>query len=171
MSSRRRGRHFSGPGRINVAAGTYRSVGLGDSVSDVEALFGLTSAERDAPVLPADESVGDNAGPPSGGLVGAGPGVEDTIYRYQHVVFVAQDDEIGYVGIDEKGATIERGVRIGGALASAKSAYPSLRCGMTTKGESTFRYPGCTGKVGQWFVWFGGDPIEHVELGTAPFAL
>jgi hypothetical protein len=51
------------------------------------------------------------------------------------------------------------------------AAPPQLTCGITNEGTDYPMYPGRTGKVGARFVWFAGDPINDVNLGTAPFSV
>jgi hypothetical protein len=148
----------SGP--INVPAGTFRGVGIGDTPDRMHALLGEKS--------PATEE--EPAHPTGAAELYDGPTLfrgGRPFFRYESVsYFTGHEGRITYVMVTAPQSTTERGVAIGDELAVAQEAYPELHCG-TTNGSSEYRsYPACAGRIGERWVWFGGDPIANITLGT-----
>jgi hypothetical protein len=164
-----REKSFPTPGAIDVAAGSYREVALGDPTLRTQNVFGSKEAVHDELIAPVNTTVDDYYGAPVGLLGRAGPSADVAIYRYAGVVFLAFDGTIEEIGLTEVGASTERGVEIGDELERAKVAYPEIACDTANEGSKYRNYPGCTGRVGERFVWFGGDPIKTIELSTSRF--
>jgi hypothetical protein len=128
---------FERPGSIDEVAGTYRGVGIGDSVGAIRRVFGPQrpmgeGESATALEAPAEEDYGphvitfephDPFGP---------------ILRYPDVVFVSKGRQgVGAFVVVEREAQTSRGIAIGDPLDRAESAYPDLRCGVVTKGPNT----------------------------------
>jgi hypothetical protein len=145
--------------------------GVGDPEGRVRQVFGGKPAGENDPVIPADATVDDYLGPAGAAMGEGGPSAVDALYRFDGVVFYVINGKVSTVGISDAGTRTERGIGIGDALDRAKDAYPSLHCGIVNEGTEYTQYPGCTGKVGGKYVYFGGDPIEAIELGRSPLAL
>jgi hypothetical protein len=164
MRSRTDGlRTFARPGRIDELAGTYRGVGISDSVRTVRRMFGEQRpmnplGEPMTPLVTADD--------PYHGPTAMGFGPKDAFgptLRYGHVVFVFNGRRgVGAFEVTEPKAHTLRGVAIGDPLERVTLAYPSLRCG-----DANESYPACTGRVAaSRHLWFGGDPITTITLST-----
>jgi hypothetical protein len=169
MRSRTDGlRTFARPGRINELAGTYRGVGIRDSMQTVRRVFG-----EQRPMNPLGEPMtplvtSDN---PYHGPKAMGFGPKDAFgptLRYGHVVFVFKGRRgVGAFEVTEPRAQTLRGVAIGDPLESAKLAYPSFRCGDPNERSEHESYAACTGRVANSrHLWFGGDPITTITLST-----
>lgn len=122
-----------------------------------------------APLSSGDESLGPDPitlSPPPGSVE-----FEFSSYLYEHVAFILVENSIEIVIVDESGARTRRGVEIGGDLDEARSVYPKLTCGTANEGsEHLASFPACTGPVGERrFIWFGGDPIQNITVGSVPF--
>jgi hypothetical protein len=153
------------PGRIDVHAGTFAGVGIGDTPNRMHDVLG----ER----APASE--GEPAHPTGAPELFDGPtafGGGRPFFRYESVTyFVDRRGEIAYVMVTAPGSRTERGVAIGDDLSAARRAYPELRCGTANEGSEYRTYPACAARVepDRW-VWFGGDPIANITLGNGPLA-
>jgi hypothetical protein len=150
--------------RIDVTAGTYRGVGLGDSVADLHRELGQREeAGEDEPAVPLRGETygpwviayGDEMCPPS-------------LYRYEHAVFEFTCDELLWTEINEPGAATAEDVAVGDPLDTVQEAYPDAECGTAGGGEYE-EYPACAVKLAlERFAWFGGDPIVSITIGSVP---
>jgi hypothetical protein len=157
-------------GTIDLQAGSFEGVGIGDSPKDMQAEFGEPP--------PSDE----HGLQPQGAGVYRGPSwfrhwpdpdpgpdfVPPPAYQYPHVSFL--DDgrrRISVVMVIAPEAATLEGVAIGDPLETAHDVYP-VRCGEEF-GAGERPYPACVGKLGpERWVWFGGDPIENITIGRFP---
>ena len=149
------------PAPIDVPAGTFHGVGIGDTPERMHAVLGARSPasgnERVDPTGAADLYDGPTSF--HGGSV---------FYRYESATFFSsRDGRIAYVMVTAPGSQTEGGVAIGDDLESARAAYPALRCGTANEGTDYRPYPACVARLAQHrWVWFGGDPITNITLGT-----
>jgi hypothetical protein len=154
---------------IDEKAGTYGGVGLDASAADVVDVFGESPPLGDDPVIPLGSDVTE-LDTSSSGCPPGGPG---GWLRYEVVSFVLVDDRVCEVIIAEEGAATRRGVAVGDDLDAASEAYPEFECGEAADGEGlfgtqpTFSY--CTGSIGDHYLWFGGDPVNVIELNAKPY--
>lgn len=160
---------FTQPGRVDEAAGTYRGVGIGDSVSAVHRVFG-----EQQPM--GEDEAGTPLRYPNGGdngpwVIAFGPyDPFGPSFRYYDVAFDFKGAELGAFVVVEPGATTSRGVQIGDPLERAESAYPELRCGTVNEGTEYEPYPACEGQLSaDRYMWLGGDPITSIALSTHEF--
>lgn len=161
---------FERPGEIDEVAGTYRGVGIGDSLAAVKRVFG---EQRPA----GDEEAGTPLRYPDGSDDGPWViqfGKDDPFgptLRYHDVVFYFRGaEELGAFEVVESGATTRRGVEIGDPLERAEGAYPELHCGIVNEDTDYTEYPACTGRLAaSRYIWIGGDPIKSMSLSTHVF--
>jgi hypothetical protein len=169
MRSRTDGlRTFDRPGRIDELAGTYRGVGIRDSMRAVRRIFGEQRpmnplGEPMTPLVTADD--------PYRGPTAMGFGPNDAFgptLRYGHVAFVFKGRRgVGAFEVTEPGAQTLRGVAIGDPLERVRLVYPSFRCEDANERTEYESYPACTGRVARSrHLWFGGDPITTITLST-----
>ena len=158
-------------GVIDLRAGTYEGVGIGDTPDQVRAEFGQPStSEKGAQPSGADEFRGPTSfrswpdPDPGRGFV------PPPAYRYPHVAFFDDgSDRISVVMVIAPGAATPEGVAIGDSLDSVRGVYP-VRCGEDF-GAGEPPYPACVGRLGaERWVWFGGDPIENITIGRFPMS-
>ncbi len=157
-------------GKIDLHAGTYENVGIGNTPAEMREVFGAPppSGEQGAQPLGARRFRG-----PTGfrSWPDPNPGrdfVPPPVYRYPHVAFF--DDGTGRISVlavIAPGAATPEGVAIGDPLAAVEGVYP-VRCG-DDFGAGEPPYPACVGQLAadRW-VWFGGDPIENITVGRFP---
>jgi hypothetical protein len=90
------------------------------------------------------------------------------IIRYRDKSFVLGGGVVcDWLTID-KGAATKRGVAIGDPLSDVTEQYPALECAIASLGE-TLTFPYCAGMLAHHrYIWFGGDPIEAIEMNTSP---
>jgi hypothetical protein len=161
---------FERPGSVDEVAGTYRGVGIGDSPDAVRSVFGpqrpMGEGEAATALEAPDE---DDHGPRVISFEPQDP--FGPILRYPDVVVIFKGRQgVGAFVLVEPEAETSGGIAIGDPLNQAKSAYPSLRCGIVNEGTEYVRYPACTGRIAaSRHIWFGGDPIRSIALSTHPF--
>jgi hypothetical protein len=148
-----------------VTAGTYRGIPLGGTPEEMFAVLGrIERADQDESATPA--SLEDSYGP-YGIPYPDGP-CPAPFYRYEHVVLGFNCDELLWLETVRRGEATEEGVAVGDPLATVASAYPDALCGTAGGGERE-EYPACSFEVAaQRFVWFGGDPIVSIAIGSVP---
>jgi hypothetical protein len=159
-------------GIIDLRAGTFEGVGIGDTPDEVREAFGEPPAsdERGAQPSGADQFRGPThfrSWPdpdPGSGFV------PPPVYRYPHVAFFDDGHErISAVMVIAPGAATPEGVAVGDPLASVEGVYP-VRCG-DEFGAGEPPYPACVGRLGaERWAWFGGDPIENITVGRFPMS-
>jgi hypothetical protein len=149
--------------RIDVTAGTYRGIGLGDGVAELHRELGQSEeAGEDEPVIPLR---GESYGPWS---ITYADECSSSLYRYEHAVFDFACGELLWWETNEPGAATAEDVAVGDPLDMVEEAYPNAECGTAGGGEYE-AYPACAVKVApERFVWFGGDPIVSIAIGSLP---
>jgi hypothetical protein len=150
--------------RIDVTAGTYRGVALGDGVADLHRELGQREmAGEDEPAVPLR---GDSYGP---WVITYGDEMcRSTLYRYEHAVFDFSCDKLLWIETNEPGAATAEDVAVGDPLDAVEGAYPRAECGTAGGGEYE-EYPACAVKIApERFAWFGGDPIVSITIGSLP---
>lgn len=119
------------PGPIDVATGTFRGVGTGNTTERMGAVLGLMSpASGDDRISPTGApDLHDGPVHFRGGSV---------FHRYDGATFfVERNGRIAYLMVTAPGSKTERGVAIGDELARARAAYPELGCGTANGGRTT----------------------------------
>ena len=152
--------------RIDETEGTVNGGGLGDSARQVRKALGKdASPSKSGDDAPLDAPL-DLTFPASFKCPRLG---EYSALRYSSVSF-ALDGEVCLVWVTGEDAATQRGVRPGDALEAAEEAYPELRCGKTDVGsDEEVLEPACWGRMSSGvYVWFGGDPIDNIEMATVP---
>jgi len=157
--------------RVDEAQGTYRGVGLEASAGEVIATFGKSPPLRNDPVIPLGSDLGELAipwHPPCP----AGPG-RIRVLRYRWVSFGLLNNRVCEMIVAEDGAATQQDVAVGDSLDEAADAFPHFQCGDEYAGEGLFgneaTVPYCSGKVAeQRYLWFGGDPVNVIEMNTRP---
>jgi hypothetical protein len=161
---------------IDERAGTYRGVGIGEGKNAIVAHLGApTSVNRAGNYQPIGRTLYDNFHPGSGGCH-VGPVVlrgRARFVRYPSSSFILEGGRICSVMVVEPGAATSRGVAIGDALGAARRAYPGIHCAhhryVNDEGIAVVDFPYCTERSGRSrYVWFGGDPIDTIELAANP---
>jgi hypothetical protein len=154
------------PATLDLKQGSFAGVALGDTVQDMQRVFGPKSPAAQGERITA-LSVGDDPdySPPVLTLEPqAGPAAESA-YRYENVVFIVRQSIIGAIIVNDPGARA-RGtdVGIGDKLARARAAY-DLECGTANEGTEYEPFPACVGRTAPHvYVWFGNDPIANITL-------
>lgn len=153
---------------IDETVGTYREVGLGSSLSAVQGRLGPSPhpEKRYAGKPFRAEKIHPSAAP----LVCA-RGRRLRTLTYDFVSFTAQQDRVCDVVIAEDGAATRRGIAIGDSLDEAREVYPEVHCGREEISTETppVDFPFCTYFARGVNVWFGGDPIDTIELNRRRF--
>lgn len=157
-------------GTVDLRAGTFEGVGIGDTPGEVREAFGEPPASDEQGAQPS--GAGQFRGPTSFRSwpdPNPGPGfVPPPVYRYPHVAFF--DDGFGRISalaVIAPGAATLEGVAIGDPLETVEGLY-AVRCGEDF-GAGEPPYPACVGRLGaERWVWFGGDPIENITIGRFP---
>jgi hypothetical protein len=148
---------------VNELMGTYRGAGLDDSSTKIVAAFGKSPPLENDPVIPLSSEVGELALNNHPSCPVSGPEL-----RYQQVSFGLEDDRVCDMLIVQDGAATTKGVAVGDALDDAHRAYPTFQCGDAYRSEDS-TIPYCSGKVAESrYLWFGGDPINVIEMNTEP---
>jgi hypothetical protein len=157
-------------GTIDLRAGTFDGVGIGDSPQDMRAEFGEPPPSDEQGVQPL--GAGAFRGPTSfRHWPNPNPGrdfVPPPAYLYPHVSFLDDGNRrISVVMVVAPGAATLEGVAIGDPLETVRGVYP-VRCGEEF-GAGERPYPACVGELeAERWVWFGGDPIENITVGRFP---
>jgi hypothetical protein len=144
---------------------SYGGVAIGDSEGKVERVFGkapLWTESRSTDPLGANPDRLDV--PAEERCPGRG---KDNFLRYRGVSFWTRGGRVCQIAVTDRRAETDRGLFIGSAQETMKRRYPKLRCGTIDTEHLYSRY--CTGKVGRAFLWFGGDPVDYIELGQVRF--
>jgi hypothetical protein len=149
--------------RIDVTAGTYRGVALGDAVEDLHRELGQREeAGEDEPVIPLR---GDSYGPWG---ISYPDECSSSLYRYEHAVFDLACGKVLWIETNEPGAATVEDVAVGDPLEAVQAAYPDAECGTAGGGEYE-EYPACAVQVApERFAWFGSDPIVSIAIGSVP---
>jgi hypothetical protein len=148
---------------IDEEAGTYRGVRLGDSAADVEQTLGPgVPATVMTAVVPLDVESWEHQGPVA--VYGPPPKSDSELLalRYPEVAVGVARDRVISIDTLEAGATSARGVAIGDPLEKAKAAYPELEC----KSLDDASWRACHGRLGDRYIWFGGDPIRDITIAS-----
>jgi hypothetical protein len=146
---------------IDEEKGSYRGVLLGGTAAEVEAALGpgRPSRAKDSSV-PLNVKPWDYQGPQHT----SGPIADDESellgLRYPEVMVQIDDDRVVDIETMEAGATTARGVAIGDPIEQAAAKYPELECGTIEDWKA------CQGRLGYRYIWFGGDPIEVIAIGS-----
>ena len=148
---------------IDERAGTYGGVGLGASPNTVERalgpLVGGPASRRDPFQFFSEIHAGDQSRPKTAGWL-----------ANNEVFFGLKGGQVADLTVRRDGSSTDRGVAIGDPLDDADGAYPGLTCGTAQLGSEYEQYPACTGQVApDVFIWFGGDPIDAIELDTGGY--
>lgn len=148
---------------IDERNGTYRGVALGTSTrEDIVRRLGEPDEEGGTLIGPIG---GD--GNTAAGYAGC-RGRRQQNLRYQEVGFWIGGGVVCLWSTIEEGAATTRGVAIGDPLSAAEEAHSRLDCGVRGRFSEYPVVPYCTGKLGpRRFIWFGGDPIETIEMNTS----
>jgi hypothetical protein len=152
--------------RVDPAAGTYRGVGLGDRLPDIEARLGPSSPDRSSTAFAHEKGL---TGPASS------PGWEqERRYDTQVAFDMGKNGRTRQVQIADPRAQLPGGVGPGDSLSLFADAFPSLRCeeGSVGSDEQSY-YPYCSGRIGEhrWLYVGGtyhrpGEPALLVILST-----
>jgi hypothetical protein len=153
---------------IDEMAGTYAGVGLLDSSATVRtALKGVRSVAIGDPWIPQDIHTPEHRffKFPDRPLKSEGELVNRGAY------FNLTNGLVVDIGVFQDGAATLRGVAVGDALSEAGQAYPGLACGTIHQGpDSDIDAQVCSGRVApRRFIWFGGDPIDLIDLNLHRF--
>jgi hypothetical protein len=146
---------------IDEDAGSYDGLRLGDTVADVEEAFGAAAplGEEDA-FVPRRVEPWDHRGPVAIRASQVGE-AELTAYSYEDVFIMLEDGHVTVIDTVAPGATTVRGVAVGDPIEKAEAAYPELECGTIDESWSA-----CQGRLGSRYIWFGGDPIRDITIGS-----
>jgi len=161
--------------RIDEVTGSYRGVKLGDTPSQVRRRLGRPVAFdpiHDAfTPLQAPSFV---SFPPDEPEILALP-TKQRALRYNDVFFFTCKMEtscarrVGAMLIAGSRAVTTRGITIGDPLEEAQRAY-DLHCDTLSLGGDLADHEYCTGKTGpRVYAFFGGDPIDNIQLALEPF--
>lgn len=150
---------------IDVTAGTYRGIPLGGTPEQMFAVLGrIDRADQDETASPT--SVDEDYGP--FGIAYPDVSCPAPFYRYEHVALGFNCDELLWVKTVKRGEGTREGVGVGDPLAAVAPAYPGAVCGNAGGGEWE-EYSACSLEVApRRFVWFGGDPIVSITIGSVP---
>jgi hypothetical protein len=156
---------------VNVSEGNYGGVRLGDESSKVEQSFGPAEVSTEGPAAPS--AAKRFRGPMSIPL----PRLDKTsrwfdtgppLYRYRDTAFITDGAKVIAIVIESRDAVTEHGVRVGDPLVAASAAY-DLTCRTALGWSEVDVFHACFGEVApERFVWFGGDPIENITIGSVP---
>ena len=98
-----------------------------------------------------------------------------TALRYRDVFFFTCKSgtscarRVGAILISGSRAATTRGVGIGDPLERAQRTY-GLKCASTKLGGDLAEHRYCSGRTGPGVLsYFGGDPIDDIEIALAPF--
>jgi hypothetical protein len=142
------------PVPVDEGAGTFRGVGLGDTLTQVRKRLG--AGERVLPNDPRSRGVG-----PEG--VTTGPsflptGGDELRYGRDLSFLLDEDRRVEYVEIADRRAQTRAGVGPGDSLELFGKAYPEMRCDEGSAGsDAPIPYPQCTVQIGgrRW-LYVGG---------------
>jgi hypothetical protein len=161
---------------IDERAGTFRGVGIGDSASDVQLVFGERDfAGPNEGLMPSGSDFTEDGGPWS--VRAPAPCRARTrsatpMLRYDEVTFVLCDGRVHAFVVTDGAAETVTGIAIGDDLAEVRGTYGGFTCGETPEtGEGNFdrdsSYPYCVGTAAprRW-VWFGEDPVRSITVAA-----
>jgi hypothetical protein len=152
--------------RIDEHAGTYRGVGLGDSVQRVKQVMG-SPARFHGNLSPVGHDYYKDGAPVA---VQKPRSRHDSALRYRNVSFEVADGRVYGVEVVDPGARTRRGIRIGQPLEEARRLQPGLRCDTALAGSEFPAFPYCAGKVAPGvYMWVGQDPVASITLAHKPF--
>jgi hypothetical protein len=161
---------------INEVRGAYRGVAFGDTRHQVVRKLGRPPVGPDGrhgvPLVNGDEHRAQqtnepliNGKPPQYQFMGY-PDVGISLVGPQH----SSDPAVSFLKVGRDGASTNRGVAIGDSLDEAESAYPEIDCATANEGTEYATYPFCAGELRPGRnIWFGGDPIDIIELDIHTF--
>jgi hypothetical protein len=151
---------------LDLKRGSFGRVSLGDTVTEMQRVFGPASpAEEGEPATALSLGNDQDYSPPH---VGLGPDLGPSsiaAYRYERVVFMVRGTSIrGIIVNDPEAESGDTGLGIGDKLARARAAY-DLECGTANEGTEYEPFPACVGRTGPHvYAWFGNDPITNITL-------
>jgi hypothetical protein len=162
---------------IDEEQGTYRGVGLGDGNREVLEELGPTEVTRDGQTGGVQLVNGGDHGAANlkiNSINGKPPRQEFIGYREANFLLFAPRHVNRWVVHDVRvgrdGAATSRGVAIGDTLQEAEAAYPEIDCATANEGTEYATYPFCAGELATGRnIWFGGDPIDIIELNTGKY--
>jgi hypothetical protein len=148
---------------LNLRRGTWRGVGLRSTKREVVRTLGPVKSTANGPWAPLGRDyVGQPvtpANPPGEGPV--------AVWRGRNFAFDSSYGRAYMFIVTARGTKTGKGVGVGDTLAEVRRAYPKLRCDIANKGTEYVQFPYCTGRVARRrYVWFGGDPVESVTIGS-----
>lgn len=159
---------------IDEQRGTYRRAGLLQSRGDVIGALGQPVAVgHSGEYTPVGRTPGPNFHPGAGTCrIAEAPSPRGFLsLRYPTSSFTFARSAVCSVFVVDPAAATQRGVGIGDRLSQAKDAYPGIRCSRhlyeNDEGVAYINFPYCFDRVARSrYLWFGGDPIDTIELST-----
>jgi hypothetical protein len=156
---------------IDLGAGSYRGVSLGDSRKALFAALGpAPRLTEDEPWVPTGVVDADWEGPTSV-VVNGYRRKPMRGFAYPKAFVMLVSGKVADMEIAETGAATTEGVAIGDELEKVEAAYPAFRCGTANEGTEYTTYPACSGTVGGVQVWIGGDPITTIALASGAVSM
>ena len=156
---------------IDLAAGSYRGVSLGDSRKALFAALGpAPRLTEDEPWVPTGVVDADWEGPTSV-VVNGYRRKPMRGFAYPKAFVMLVSGKVADMEIAETGAATTEGVAIGDELEKVEAAYPAFRCGTANEGTEYATYPACSGTVGGVQVWIGGDPISTIAFASGAVSM
>jgi hypothetical protein len=173
---------------IDETKGTYRGVGLGDTQATIVVAIGPPAAidQSGGHLAPVGTTQSDFH-PGSGQCYSSRAVFQRQVanaqrtkrsipveaLRYRNSSFLLTGARACSVTIVEERAGTRRGVAIEDPLDKAKAAYPGIRCSRHTyendAGINVIDFPYCAEMLApSRYLWFGGDPIDTIELSSNP---
>jgi hypothetical protein len=158
---------------INEEVPAFRGVPLGASKARITHRFGPVSSTNPERVQGSPLGVrpydlkSDNAWDCVTGHDVLGNQHPAGVMRYRGVVLFTDRRSCAFI-TTEDGAATQRGVAIGDPMDDAERAYPVLHCGTANEDTEYATYPFCAGRLPHTWIWFGGDPIDTIQLSISP---
>ena len=153
--------------RIDLSAGSFRGVAIGDPVARLTRVFGVPPPRHGRQGFGAFQPNKDLDLPGIPDADQVPPFKPEPYYGYRDATFLTLDGRIRGFFVHQAGARTREGVRVGGPLNDARRKYKRLRCFSYV--DEYGRHVSCTGRVtARRYVWFGGDPIDVIYMSEQP---